>query len=365
VTLFERPDPLALLSRWAGDFFTTSPVKTAVRWICTLTGRNEDESTASIARMTLYDLECHWRTLPVDPAGPPARAAFSILCDQAVGKKTTPETLVERLMTGTDPLPTGLTCVVRALTTLYPAGAWPALLVVPSTDGDVHGLRSTVRTLQAMADAEPRLPIALAITKPQYDAITADSSRLAAAVREGTIEVRSVSADELLGRLREAEVEPPLKTVELLTAGGLSDDAAETFVEAARVVENPEVTGTGPEFRSAPERFLHDQLESWPETAGLFAPNHPLGFVHGTKSAVGDLVATSLKLVVEVDGGYFHLTPDQYRRDRRKDWLYQLNGYLVLRFLAEDVVEDFGPIFETILKAVALRRARTPNGDGT
>ncbi|MCL5670310.1 MAG: endonuclease domain-containing protein, partial [Acidobacteria bacterium] len=29
--------------------------------------------------------------------------------------------------------------------------------------------------------------------------------------------------------------------------------------------------------------------------------------------------------------------PDAYRRDRRKDALLQENGYLVLRFLAEDL----------------------------
>jgi very-short-patch-repair endonuclease len=67
-----------------------------------------------------------------------------------------------------------------------------------------------------------------------------------------------------------------------------------------------------------------------------------------------------LKLVVEVDGGHYHLNPHQYRRDRRKDVLYQRHGYLVLRFLAEDVVEDLETILTTILDVVSLRRGNPP-----
>jgi very-short-patch-repair endonuclease len=52
------------------------------------------------------------------------------------------------------------------------------------------------------------------------------------------------------------------------------------------------------------------------------------------------------------------LNQDQYRRDRRKDWLYQRHGYLVLRFLAEDVVDDLESILATIVEAVAFRLPR-------
>ncbi len=60
--------------------------------------------------------------------------------------------------------------------------------------------------------------------------------------------------------------------------------------------------------------------------------------------------------MVEVDGRYYHLTPERYRADRRKDWLYQRHGYLVLRVLAEDVVEDLEAIVATVAEAVAFRR---------
>ena len=115
---------------------------------------------------------------------------------------------------------------------------------------------------------------------------------------------------------------------------------AEAFVAAARAVRDPTPADIESDFRSVHEAFLFEQLESMPQTAGLFRPNHPLEFRHGHQMAEGDLVAESLKLAVEVDGGFYHLNAEQYRRDRRKDWLYQRHGYLVLRFLAEDVVSD-------------------------
>ncbi len=60
-------------------------------------------------------------------------------------------------------------------------------------------------------------------------------------------------------------------------------------------------------------------------------------------------------MIVHLPNAY-HLNQQQYRRDRRKDVLYQQHDYFVLRFLAEDVVDDLEAILATILNAVALRR---------
>lgn len=48
------------------------------------------------------------------------------------------------------------------------------------------------------------------------------------------------------------------------------------------------------------------------------------------------------------------------RRDRRKDRLLQENGYLVLRFLAEDVSKDLDSLLDAILRALANRRRIFP-----
>ena len=45
----------------------------------------------------------------------------------------------------------------------------------------------------------------------------------------------------------------------------------------------------------------------------------------------------------------------RYRRDRRKDFLLQENGYLVLRFLAEDVGQQFDLVLDAILCALSCR----------
>jgi very-short-patch-repair endonuclease len=48
--------------------------------------------------------------------------------------------------------------------------------------------------------------------------------------------------------------------------------------------------------------------------------------------------------------------PAAYRRDRRKDRLLQENGYLVLRFLAEDVAKDLDAVLDAILRSLVHRR---------
>ncbi len=47
---------------------------------------------------------------------------------------------------------------------------------------------------------------------------------------------------------------------------------------------------------------------------------------------------------------------EHYRRDRRKDFLLQKNGYLVLRFLAEDVTRRLSQVIDEIAAAIEARR---------
>jgi superfamily II DNA or RNA helicase len=45
-----------------------------------------------------------------------------------------------------------------------------------------------------------------------------------------------------------------------------------------------------------------------------------------------------------------------YRRDRRKDQLLQENGYLVLRYLAEDLAKELDSLLDGILRSLSSRR---------
>ena len=63
---------------------------------------------------------------------------------------------------------------------------------------------------------------------------------------------------------------------------------------------------------------------------------------------------------MELDGAQHLADPVAYRRDRRKDQLLQENGYLVLRFLAEDVGKELDMVLDAILRALSQRGTIAP-----
>ena len=69
-----------------------------------------------------------------------------------------------------------------------------------------------------------------------------------------------------------------------------------------------------------------------------------------------DLLCAGSRVVIEVDGAQHLADPVAYRRDRRKDQLLQENGYLVLRFLAEDLAKELDSVLDAILRSMSSRR---------
>ena len=69
-----------------------------------------------------------------------------------------------------------------------------------------------------------------------------------------------------------------------------------------------------------------------------------------------DLLCTDSRVVVEVDGAQHLADPVAYRRDRRKDQLLQENGYLVLRYLAEDLAKELDSVLDGILRSLSSRQ---------
>jgi len=69
-----------------------------------------------------------------------------------------------------------------------------------------------------------------------------------------------------------------------------------------------------------------------------------------------DLLCASARLAIELDGGQHLGNVEAYRRDRRKDVLLQGNGYIVLRFLAEDVGKRLDEVLDAILRALSHER---------
>ena len=104
---------------------------------------------------------------------------------------------------------------------------------------------------------------------------------------------------------------------------------------------------------------MYRRLESLAATTGKFHLNAelPIAFDGWGRMEV-DLLCERSRLAIDLDGGQHLGDPDAYRRGRRKDALLQENGYLVLRFLAEDVGKYLDQVLDAILRAISHQNAR-------
>ncbi len=146
-------------------------------------------------------------------------------------------------------------------------------------------------------------------------------------------------------------------SVRRLVRDGLDSPLANLFVHAT-VTPPPNAKGAD-RARSATEAFLFRRLETLAETAGRFRLNVelPIPFDGWGRMEV-DLLDEQSRIAIELDGGQHLDDADAYRRDRRKDALLQENGYLVLRFLAEDVGKNLDQVLDTILRALSHQNIR-------
>ncbi len=147
-------------------------------------------------------------------------------------------------------------------------------------------------------------------------------------------------------------------SVRRLVRDGVDSLLANLFVDVA-VVPSPDAEGAN-RARSASEAFLFSRLETLAATTGRFRLNAelPISFDGWGRMEVDLLCATS-RIAIELDGGQHLGDADAYRRDRRKDALLQENGYLVLRFLTEDVGRYFDQVLDAILRALSHQESKT------
>jgi hypothetical protein len=163
--------------------------------------------------------------------------------------------------------------------------------------------------------------------------------------------IRSIGASDRLAEALALAVAPAD-----LTKEGLSKEANEDLAKGGR--GGHAVDQVAPLWKSAQERFLFEVLDHHHQTSGLFYLNADPGFDFGRGAAEVDLLCPTLRIAIEVDGYFHFLNAQSYRRDRRKDILLQHHGYLVLRFLAQDVVPELETVLKTVLTAVGARRSR-------
>lgn len=141
-------------------------------------------------------------------------------------------------------------------------------------------------------------------------------------------------------------------TIRRMTRDGVDRPLARLFVHASR--DMGEAGEGGERARSASEAFFWERLETMAETAGRFELNAelPIPF-DGWGQMEVDFLCRDVPLVIELDGGQHLENAEAYRRDRRKDALLQEHGYLVLRFLAEDVGKRLDEVLDRVLRTLA------------
>lgn len=144
-------------------------------------------------------------------------------------------------------------------------------------------------------------------------------------------------------------------SVKRLIRDGLDLPLAHLFAQMSSILPN-EKEGIE-RARSASERFLFYRLETLPQTKGLFRLNVELDIpFDGWGRMEVDFVCVAAKIVIELDGAQHLDSIDAYRKDRRKDLLLQENGYIILRFLTEDLGKRLNNVLDTILRILSSHR---------
>jgi hypothetical protein len=362
---FSDPDPVSVVSGWVRSVADTRDLTAeALAWAARVTKQQPEQLRHRLLGVTDHDFEWSWGALPMSPAKADTASVCRALLKGTAGG-VTPDCVAQRVLEGIwdgrlPPAAEALGCLAE----VAGGSALPALLFMPCDRVGQDWLAGIAQLLTELLSGFPALAAAVAVDSAIADSVlTAGPQTHALAVlREGVVPVDSLDEKTLADRLRAAGVTgEATSAVRRLAEDGASEELVAALVEAARLGGKADSPEEEDDARSAAERFLFERLETLAATAGLFALNQSLDFHHGPALAEVDLLARSLRLVIELDGSYYHLgNPVAYRRDRRKDWELQRRDYFVLRFLSEDVVPQLEEVLDTILSAVELRRASQP-----
>jgi very-short-patch-repair endonuclease len=233
---------------------------------------------------------------------------------------------------------------------------WQRWLKVAALEGMLVDGEISVAVQEAAGRAavSPAMPIAVACSPAALRTWRAGRrDRLAAMVDEGSVEIPDVLPDEgeIVGTGASAEG-PTVAS----SASAIGPAPASTTSHApGAVTPGRRHRSHVIDARSAAEAALFEALEATPSTAGRFELNEYLSVFFGSGAAEVDLLSREDRIALEVDGYYHFADLDAYRRDREKDLLLQLQGFVVIRVLAQDVVKDARPAVNAVSRVLALR----------
>jgi very-short-patch-repair endonuclease len=227
---------------------------------------------------------------------------------------------------------------VTALASLVPSSVPAVVVTVELRDGGdpVVGCDTAARLAVAFLSWAPTAPIAVAAPAGVLHRyfVEAPESTAKARLRQGALRW---------------PVDPALDTP-AASAASAGRSSARRLPQPGRHQRHRHVEALDdPErARSEAEARLFAALEADPRTRGRFALNHCIDADFGGRPAEIDLACQQSRLAVEVDGYHHFRDAHDYRRDRRKDLLLQLQGWVVQRVLADDIGDDVSAVVGTI-----------------
>ena len=356
ILLLSEPDPDALAKQWVDAVFVEhDSLPDAFRFLATGLERTATELEGVVARMTRHELDLFLkRAFPGGPAEPVARlCAFLVECR---GEEVTAEHVLDCLPTNEEPF----AALVDAASQLLSASAIPATILVqggsrPAPDW----VAASSRMLADLAMGCPPVAFALAVRSADFEEhmAAAPESRAKALCREGVIPIGGLDTEDVCTLLQEDLDRSIRRLVEDGATGELI--AAYEAAAACTVTGKPGTREEDDRARSEAERFLYLRLETLPETAGLFELNGLMAFPFGRMPRMEvDLVSREFKIAIEIDGYYHFQDHYAYRRDRYKDFILQKKGFMVLRFLADDVVVRQEHVQDVILETLSIQRMK-------
>jgi len=376
VVALTRPSPPALAERWVQQLLADEDLATGcLTRLADECGWSWDETVHRLSRATLHEREvlldrCGWEE---SGSGPGA--------------------VCRRLVLRPDPLapwprddpwfPLGFSApfshedlgrCLGPFLKLAPPGSTPTVWVALE-DAAEPEIASWTNLLVGWTTACPVATVGLAASEARFARYLAEAPETFSKglLREGVVRIPTelpappnAEPNGLRQKISEkfgSAADRWTEALEQLQAVRASPELLASFVEVIESAPPAGPRGCEPSAqdddgaRSTAERFLWQLCEQSPDLAGLFVLNVRPGFLFGRRKLEIDLACVDLRIALEVDGYYHFRNEDCYRRDRRKDWELQQHGYLVLRFLAEDVGPRNDDILKTIRAAVRLRRS--------
>lgn len=223
---------------------------------------------------------------------------------------------------------------IRQLALALTGSVVDVTLMMPQTFRELHDYSGFPRAVEWIA-RESGLDVTVLLPKR----LAADEGLVSLMYNAG--DWRGNGPGEAGGGVADKSVVAPPEVPALRLSPRIPDEDAP---EALRIIGSPHP-------RSRGEQLLAERLQRDPQLRGLFGHNQPVNTRCGRRFLV-DLLWEDGRVVVEVDGYYYHNNSIAFAGDRDRDYRLFISGYRVLRLTHDEVVRDTELAMEKIRDVV-------------